>query len=86
MPRVLVNDTYLYSIGNALRSRLNVSRTFKPSEMGDAVSSIPSPGAVGLSMSVGRMNVIRIQEYDIGSIGKPKIPVVSIVRVGKEIE
>lgn len=41
MAKVLVTESNLEDIGDAIRDRLQVSTTYLPSEMGDAVRSIP---------------------------------------------
>ena len=46
MANVLINDTSMTSIGNAIRSKLGVQTTYLPSEMASAIESIPSGGAV----------------------------------------
>jgi hypothetical protein len=40
MARVLVTDTYLEDIGDAIRDKLDVETTYKPSEMATAIESI----------------------------------------------
>lgn len=37
---VKINDSILTAIGNAIRSKLGVATTYKPSQMPDAISSI----------------------------------------------
>ena len=40
MANVLINDTYLKAIGEAIRSKLRTVLKYKPSEMAEAISSI----------------------------------------------
>lgn len=40
MTKVLINETTLYSIGSAIRSKLGASKRYKPSEMPSAIMSI----------------------------------------------
>ena len=46
MPNVLVNDEYLSDIADAIRSKLSVATTYKPSEMANAIDSIGGGGGV----------------------------------------
>lgn len=48
MANVLVNDLYLGDIADAIRSKLNVQTTYKPSEMANAIESISSGGGSSL--------------------------------------
>ena len=50
MTNVLINDTSMTSIGNAIRSKLGVETTYLPSEMASAIQSIPSGGAASDTM------------------------------------
>jgi len=47
MPKVLVTDTYLTDIADAIREKLGVSDTYKPSEMGPAIETITGGGGGG---------------------------------------
>lgn len=47
MSNVLVNDTSLTAIANAIRSKLGVSTTYKPGQMASAIQSIPTGGGGG---------------------------------------
>lgn len=42
MANVLINDTYLKSIGDAIRSKLGNVLKYKPSEMATAINNIQS--------------------------------------------
>lgn len=44
MTNVLVNDLYLGDIADAIRSKLNVQTTYKPSQMANAIESISGGG------------------------------------------
>lgn len=46
MAQGLINSEYLYDIGNALRSKMNVQNTFSPSEMAGAIMNINGNNAV----------------------------------------
>lgn len=48
MANVLVNDLYLGDIADAIRSKLNVQTTYKPSEMANAIDSISGGGGSSL--------------------------------------
>lgn len=48
MSNVLVNDTSLTAIANAIRSKLGVSTTYKPGQMASAIQSIPTGGSAVL--------------------------------------
>lgn len=45
MANVLVNDLYLGDIADAIRSKLNVQTTYKPSQMANAIESIGGGGS-----------------------------------------
>ena len=45
MSNVLVNDLYLGDIADAIREKLNVQTTYKPSEMANAIESISGGGS-----------------------------------------
>lgn len=45
MANVLVNDLYLSDIADAIREKLDTEDTYKPSEMANAIESIPSGGS-----------------------------------------
>lgn len=40
---VKINDSVLTAIGNAIRSKLGVATTYKPSQMAAAINSISTP-------------------------------------------
>ena len=40
MPKVLVTDTYLTNIGNAIRGKNGLTTQYKPSEMSSAIESL----------------------------------------------
>lgn len=42
MANVLINDTYLKAIGDAIRSKLGNVLKYKPSEMATAINNIKS--------------------------------------------
>lgn len=42
MSNVLINDTYLKAIGDAIRSKLGTVLKYKPSEMATAINNIQS--------------------------------------------
>lgn len=48
MANVLVNDLYLSDIADAIREKLNVETTYKPSEMANAIESISGGGGSSL--------------------------------------
>lgn len=48
MPKVLVTDTYLTDIADAIREKLGVSDTYTPAEMGPAIETITGGGATSL--------------------------------------
>ena len=48
MGKVLVTDTYLEDIADAIREKLGVETTYKPSEMAAAILSISGGGAITL--------------------------------------
>lgn len=54
MSNVLVNDTSLTAIANAIRSKLGVSTTYKPGQMASAIQSIPTGGGSG-GLSVSKL-------------------------------
>lgn len=43
MAKVTIADSTLESIGNAIRGKLGVSTTYKPTQMASAISSIETP-------------------------------------------
>ncbi len=45
MAKVLVTESYLTAIANAIRNKLGGSAAYKPSQMADAISSIPTGGS-----------------------------------------
>lgn len=47
MGKVLVTDTYLTDIGNAIRSKNGTTDTYKPSEMAEAIENIEAGGGSG---------------------------------------
>lgn len=46
MPKVLVTDTYLTDIADAIREKLGVTTTYMPSQMGPAIETITGGGGV----------------------------------------
>jgi len=51
--KVLVTDSNLTAIANAIRAKLDVSTTYTPSQMADAILSIQSAGPTMVSWSTG---------------------------------
>ena len=47
MANVIINDTHLSNIADAIRNKKGVSTTYLPSEMADAISSISTSGGGG---------------------------------------
>ena len=45
MAQVLVTDTYLTNIADAIRTKLSVSTTYTPAQMATAIASIPQGAA-----------------------------------------
>lgn len=50
MTKVLVDDTNLTNIANAIRGKAGGSTRYKPSEMATAITNIPSGGGSGATM------------------------------------
>lgn len=48
MPKVLVTDTYLTDIADAIREKLGVSDTYTPAQMGPAIETITGGGGISL--------------------------------------
>ena len=53
MAKGLVTNTYLTNIGNAIRTKLGVQTTYKPSQMAAAIKSIPTGGSAPLDLTTG---------------------------------
>lgn len=53
MPNVIIDDTHLHSIANAIREQTRESTTYKPSEMADAVTY----SAMKTRLEVGRKTI-----------------------------
>lgn len=53
MAKGLVTNTHLTNIGNAIRNKLGVQTTYKPSQMAAAIASIPSGGSDVIDLSTG---------------------------------
>ena len=46
MAKVLISESYLSAIADALREKLGTTDTYKPSEMADAVEEIETGGGM----------------------------------------
>lgn len=47
MSKVLISESYLEDISDAIREKLSVETEYKPSEMAAAIQSIPTGGGGG---------------------------------------
>lgn len=55
MANVIINDTNLTNIANAIREKNGLTDTYKPSEMADAIIAIPSGGGGGSGIPEERL-------------------------------
>ena len=66
MANVIINDTHLSNIADAIRNKKGVSTTYLPSEMADAISSISTSGSVvvdGWNVATGYTTAERHSSY-----------------------
>ena len=64
MAQVLVTDTYLTNIANAIRSKNNSSTTYKPSAMAAAITALDTSGGGSSSSGVSLSDVeVYISDY-----------------------
>lgn len=61
MSKVLVTESYLSQIANAIRSKLGGSAEYRPSDMGAAILSIPTGGIV----PAGTINITQNGTHDV---------------------
>lgn len=67
MSKVLVSDTYLKDIGNAIRSRAGGTAKYKPGQMAEAISKLPAQGYhVSITQSPNQKIIL---EYRSGASG-----------------
>lgn len=72
MARVLVTDTYLEDIGDAIRDKLGVETTWKPSEMANAIESIEGyPEPTGTKSITANGTGIDVKDYATADVNVP---------------
>lgn len=53
MPKVLVTESHLEDIADAIRGKNGSQNTYTPAQMASAITNIPSGGSSGTTVSVG---------------------------------
>lgn len=66
MGKVMVNESSLTAIGEAIRGKNGTTNTYKPSEMAAAISSIPAGG--------GNLDFSNLEYVQLTSNGSPTLP------------
>ena len=61
MSKVLVTESYLSQIANAIRSKFGSSEEYRPGDMGAAILSIPTGGIV----PTGTINITQNETHDV---------------------
>lgn len=72
MSKVLVNDTDLSGIANAIRQKSGGSTLYKPSEMAAAVAAIPTGGITPTgTISITQNGTVDVTQYASASVNVP---------------
>lgn len=69
MPNVLVQDTSLRGIADAIRNKNKSSLTYKPADMAAAINSLPTGGSSGNKLGPFKGEEMAPAKKEIGSQG-----------------